>query len=108
MVPLRGQEPLFLNQSRARQFHKEQISIIGVPIILQGAPLGVLSVDRLFADEVPPERRSLRFLGILAAILAQFVALELPGRLREERLRPEISPRARVPPLKVPGPSGGA
>lgn len=88
VVPVLGQEPLFLNQSRARQLHKEQVSLIGVPIILQGAPLGVLSVDRLFADEVSPEE-DLRFLGILAAIMAQFVGLELPGRLREERLRPE-------------------
>ena len=67
--------------------HKEQISFIGVPIILQGTPLGVLSVDRLFGDEVSLEE-DLRFLGIVASLMAQFVGLELQGRLREERLRP--------------------
>lgn len=88
VLPLRGQEPIFLNQSGARQVHKEQISFIGVPIILHGSPLGVLSVDRLYGIEVSLEE-DLRFLSIIGALLAQFVGLEAPGRFPEECRRPE-------------------
>ncbi len=88
VVPLMGQEPLFLNQSLARQIHKEQISFLGVPIIRHGSPLGVLSVDRLFGDEVSLEE-DLRFLSIIAALMAQFVGPEMPASPPEESLRPE-------------------
>ena len=86
VVPLMGQEPLFLNHIRAGQVHKEQVSLIGVPIFRQGAPLGVLSVDRVFADEVSLEE-DLLFLNILAALLAPLVSLETAGGLPGEAWR---------------------
>jgi Nif-specific regulatory protein len=74
-----NQEPLFLNQIRARQLHKEQISFFGVPIIFQGSPLGILSVDHLLGEEVSLEE-DLRLLSATAAFLAPFVGLEMSGR----------------------------
>jgi Nif-specific regulatory protein len=97
IVPVMGQEPIFLNQARARHLHKEQIAFIGVPIILHGSPLGVLSVDRLFGEEVSLEE-DLRLLGIVASLMGQFVLLARQGRLWEEGphpgnlpLNPELS-----------------
>ncbi len=58
LMPALGQEPVFLNQARARQFPKEQIAFLGVPIMLHGAPLGVFCVDRLFGDEVSRRKTS--------------------------------------------------
>jgi len=101
LLPVTGQEPIFLNQARARQFPKKQVAFIGVPLILHGSPLGVLSVDRLFGEEISLEE-DLRFLSIIAALLGQFVGLKGQGRRAEPvphpeglRLSPEISEQAR-------------
>ena len=101
IMPVMGQEPIFLNQARARHLHKEQIAFIGVPIMLHGSPLGVLSVDRLFGEEVSLEE-DLRLLGIIASLLGQYVGLERQGRFWEEGpppgnlpLNPELSEDSR-------------
>ncbi len=84
VVPLMGQEPRFLNHLRTGKYHKEQISLMGLPVIRQGAPVGVLSVDRIFPNEVPLEE-DLRFLSILTALLAPFFQPERQqARLAEE------------------------
>jgi Nif-specific regulatory protein len=88
IMPLMGQEPIFLNQARARQFPKEQVAFIGVPIMLYGSPLGVLSVDRLFGEEVSLEE-DLRLLSIIASLLGQLVGLERQSRRAEAGLQPE-------------------
>ena len=88
VVPDVSQEPLFLNKTKSRQIDKGQISFIGVPIILKGAPIGVLSVDRLYGEDISFEE-DIRFLSIVAILIVQFVSLNLEVRAREENLRRE-------------------
>lgn len=88
VVPDVSKEPLFLNKTKSRDIDKGQISFIGVPIILKGAPIGVLSVDRLYGEEIAFEE-DIRFLCIVATLIVQFVSLNLQVRAREEHLRQE-------------------
>ena len=85
IVPDISKEPLFLNKTRSRHIQKESISFLGVPILLHGKSIGVLHVDRLFGDEVPFDE-DIRFLSIIATLIAQFVSLNLQVRLREAKL----------------------
>ncbi|MGC2433880.1 MAG: sigma 54-interacting transcriptional regulator [Desulfobaccales bacterium] len=101
VIPARGQEPLLVNQTRARQLPKEQISFIGVPLLRHGSPLGVLLVDRLFGGQVSLEE-DVRFLSIMAALLSPFLGPEELERVGEESLelenpalRLELSGKAR-------------
>ena len=100
-IPAMGQEPVFFNQTQARQLHKEQISFIGVPLLRHGSPLGVLLVDRLFGDQVSLEE-DVRFLIIVAALLSPFLDPEKTERVGEKSLelenpslRLELSGKAR-------------
>ena len=88
VVPDGSQEPRSLNKTQFQNIDKGQISIIGVPIILKGVPLGVLSVDRLFGEDIALEE-DIRFLSIVGALIVQFVSLNLQVRAREEHLRQE-------------------
>jgi Nif-specific regulatory protein len=85
VVPDISREPLFLNKTGARHIEKGRISFIGVPIVLQGTPLGVLSVDRLFDEDVSFEE-DIRFLTIIAVLVAQLVSLNNQVQAREENL----------------------
>lgn len=85
IVPDISKEPLFLNKTGSRQIQKEYISFLGVPILLHGKSIGVLSVDRLFGDEIPFEE-DIRLLSIMATLIAQFVSLNRQVRLREAKL----------------------
>ncbi len=84
-VPDIGEEPLFLNKTKARKITKEKISFIGVPILLNGEPIGVFHVDRLFSSEVHFEE-DIRFLTIVATLIAQFVHLNQEVDKREQVL----------------------
>jgi len=88
VVPDVSQEPLFLNKTKSRDIAKGQVSFIGVPIILKGAPIGVLSVDRLYGEDIAFEE-DIRFLSIVATLIVQFVSLNLQVKAREENLRRE-------------------
>lgn len=88
VVPDISQEPLFLNKTKSRRIEKGRIAFLGVPIVLHGSPIGVLSVDRLFGDEISFEE-DIRFLSIVATQVAQFVSLNRQVREREEDLRRE-------------------
>lgn len=75
VVPDVHTEPLFLNRTGARpRIAKSTISFIGVPVVLAGTTVGALSVDRLFGVEVSFEE-DVRFLTVLAALIAQFLSL---------------------------------
>lgn len=87
-VPDVGKEPLFLNKTQARDIRKDSIAFIGVPILLHGATIGVLSVDRLFESEVSFEE-DIRFLTIVATLIAQFVHLNRQIEKREMNLKSE-------------------
>lgn len=96
VVPDISKEPLFLNKTGSRKIEKGRISFIGVPIVLHGMPVGVLSVDRLFDEDVSFEE-DVRFLTILAALVAQFVSLNHQVKAREQNLiRANLSLKAEL------------
>lgn len=80
-----SRDPLFLNKTGARRASEVRTSFIGVPIMLGGRTIGVLSVDRLFGAEVSFDE-DVEFLTILAALIAQFVSLNRQVAEREESL----------------------
>ncbi len=96
VVPDISREPLFLNKTGSRSIEKGRISFLGVPIVLHNSPIGVLSVDQLFADEISLEE-DVRFITIVATLIAQFVSLNREVKAREENLRKEnLSLRAEL------------
>ena len=74
VIPDIRNEPLFLDRTGARRIEKTHITFVGVPIISPRGPIGVLNVDRLFADDVSFEE-DLEFLRVVAALIAQFISL---------------------------------
>ncbi|MDH5297799.1 MAG: nif-specific transcriptional activator NifA [Desulfobulbaceae bacterium] len=89
VVPDVHSEPLFLNRTGARKpIAKERISFIGVPVLLNKKPVGVLSVDRLFGPETSFEE-DVRFLTVLATFIAQFLQLQRSIDRKEAVLREE-------------------
>ena len=84
IVPRIGEEPLFLNRTKARCEieKKENISFICVPIRSGTFTHGALSVDRLFGDEVSFEE-DVRLLTIIASNLAQ--AIKISRMMEDER-----------------------
>jgi len=86
VVPDIHSEPLFLNRTGARaNLPKGEISFIGVPVMLPEAPVGVLSVDRLFGPEISFEE-DIRFLTVVAMLIAQFLRLHKAVSLRQRSL----------------------
>lgn len=86
IVPDVHSEPLFLNRTGARQrIHKTKISFIGVPVVLGETPVGVLSVDRLFENDVSFEE-DVRFLTVVATLIAQFLNLNQAIRRDRQKL----------------------
>ena len=86
VVPDINSEPLFLNRTGARsKVKKSKISFLGVPVMVNGSPEGVLTVDRLFADDVYFEE-DIRFLTVLATLIAQFVTLHREIEKKEAKL----------------------
>jgi Nif-specific regulatory protein len=89
VVPDINSEPLFLNRTRARsKFKKNTVSFLGVPVMVQGAVEGVLTVDRLFGDEVSFDE-DIRFLTVLATLIAQFLTLHREIEKKEAKLLEE-------------------
>jgi Nif-specific regulatory protein len=75
VVPDISSEPLFLNRTGARSgLNRDTVSFIGVPVLVNGIPAGVLTVDRLFGDDISFDE-DIRFLSILATLVAQFITL---------------------------------
>ncbi len=83
-----SREPLFLNRTGARRLTKEVISFIAVPIKTEYEMLGVLWADRLFSYQVAFEE-DVKFLEVMAFLIAQFVKLKRSVEVREARLKEE-------------------
>ncbi|MFH7321336.1 nif-specific transcriptional activator NifA [Desulfurivibrio sp. D14AmB] len=91
VVPDINREPLFLNRTGARtHLAKKEISFIGVPVMLGENPVGVLSVDRLFAPEISSEE-DIRFLTVVATLISQFLNLQQTFSSRQQILLEENS-----------------
>lgn len=71
VAPDISKDPFFPDRTGSRRIEKGQISFVGVPIILHSICVGVLSVER-FLDEDVSFEGDIRFLTILAALIAQF------------------------------------
>ena len=97
IVPDVRSEPLFLNRTGARRkISKTKISFIGVPVVLGDVPVGVLSVDRLFGNDVSFEE-DVRFLSVVATLIAQFLSLNRAIRRDRQKLVQEnISLKAQL------------
>ena len=99
VVPDIHREPLFLNKTRSRDINKEKLSFLGVPVLIGGETAGVLTVDRLFGLEIPFEE-DIRFLTVVATLMAQFLVLNNEIRKHEAHLREENrSLRAQLTPV---------
>ncbi len=86
VVPDINSEPLFLNRTGARTaVNRSTLSFLGVPVMVQGKPEGVLTVDRLFGDDVSFEE-DIRFLTVLATLIAQFITLHREIEKKEAKL----------------------
>jgi len=104
VVPDIGKEPLFLNRTKARSgLTQRNVAFLSVPVKVQGEILGVLSVDRIFADDSSGHQGDIRFLTVLASIIGQAVKLSRSveqGRqalVREkEQLQSEVKGRYRL------------
>ena len=89
VVPDIHSEPLFLNRTGARSsISKTKMSFLGVPVQMNGEPVGVLTVDRLFGPEVSFEE-DIRFLTVLSTLISQFLTLHTAIRKKEEKLLEE-------------------
>jgi Nif-specific regulatory protein len=76
-------EPLFLNRTQSRSIDKSNIAFIGVPVLLRNEPVGVLTVDRLFAPEVSFEE-DVHFITVVATLIAQFIELNKTIKQKED------------------------
>jgi Nif-specific regulatory protein len=86
VVPDINSEPLFLNRTGARQsLDKSTISFLGVPVTVHDIPEGVLTVDRLFGEDISFEE-DIRFLTILATLIGQFLILHREIEKKEANL----------------------
>ncbi len=86
VVPDINSEPLFLNRTGARTgISRSRVSFLGVPVTVKGEPEGVLTVDRLFGDDISFEE-DIRFLSVLATLIAQFITLHREIEKKEAKL----------------------
>jgi Nif-specific regulatory protein len=105
-----GEEPLFLNRTRARgDIKRANISFLCVPIKLEGKTIGALSVDRLFEQEVSFEE-DLRLLTIISSMVAQAVRIHRmvereKSRLQDENIRLKRELKKRFQPSNIVGQS---
>ncbi|MEE4241708.1 MAG: nif-specific transcriptional activator NifA [Desulfopila sp.] len=97
VVPDIQSEPLFLNRTGARSdVCRDTVSFLGVPVMVNSRPEGVLTVDRLFGDDISFEE-DIRFLSVLATLIAQFLTLHKEIEKKEAHLIQEnASLKARI------------
>lgn len=89
VVPDIQSEPLFLNRTGARSgVSRDKVSFLGVPVMVKNNPEGVLTVDRLFGDDVSFEE-DIRFLTVLATLIGQFLTLHKEIEKKEAKLLEE-------------------
>jgi len=75
VIPDIGKEPLFLNRTESRgDILRQNIAFLCIPVKVKGETIGVLSVDRLFSDQISLEE-DLRVLTIVASLIGQTVKL---------------------------------
>jgi Nif-specific regulatory protein len=85
VVPRVSREPAFLNRAaRRHELPNQELSFVCVPIVLARKAAGALGIDLLYKPERDFER-SVKFLGVVASMIAQ--ALKVQRLIEEERQR---------------------
>jgi Nif-specific regulatory protein len=85
VVPQVSREPLFLNRAAERkELGKQELTFICVPIILNRKPVGAIGVDLRFKKDRDYDR-TVRFLKVVASMIAQ--ALKVQRSVEAERQR---------------------
>ncbi|PIQ87380.1 MAG: nif-specific transcriptional activator NifA [Candidatus Omnitrophica bacterium CG11_big_fil_rev_8_21_14_0_20_45_26] len=77
-----GDEPLFLNKTKARDLSKSNISFLCIPIRLGRQTIGALSVDKVFQEDISFEV-DLHLLTIVGSMVAQ--AVQINQLVKEEK-----------------------
>lgn len=73
-VPGIRNKPMFLDKTRSRTLEKDHLTFLGVPIMQQGAPIGLLAVDRLFENAISCQE-DIDFLQLVAVLVGQFIKI---------------------------------
>ncbi|MCX7822823.1 MAG: sigma 54-interacting transcriptional regulator [Syntrophobacterales bacterium] len=100
-IPDIEKEPQFLNKTGSRP-NKKGISFLCVPIKIEEEILGVVSVDRIYADEKTEVDDDLRVLSIVASLIGQFLKLWETYKIMEDEnitLRAQLKERYNFPNL---------
>ncbi len=90
VVPNVGDNPLFLNRTKARDISRGNIAFICVPIKVDDKTVGVLSADRLFQQNISFEE-DVRLLTMISSIIAQAVRVHQQFKRERQRLESENS-----------------
>ena len=89
VVPRVSREPMFLRRTSERpELAREEISYICVPILLNRKAVGAVGADLRFKVERDFDR-SVKFLGVIAALIAQCIRIQRALDVERERLREE-------------------
>jgi Nif-specific regulatory protein len=100
-VPDIAEEPLFLNRTGSwRDLHLDRRAFLGVPVRHGRTTLGVLTVDRRWADGPFSFERDLRLLEVVAGMSGARVRLE---ELENPRRRVVLEEEAGAPEARLPG-----
>lgn len=106
-IPDIEKEPQFLNKTGSRP-DKKGISFLCVPIKIEEEILGVVSADRIYAEEQGDVDDDLRVLSIVASLIAQFLKLWENYKMMEDEnllLRAQLKDRYNFPNLVGQSPS---
>ncbi|MCX8031621.1 MAG: sigma 54-interacting transcriptional regulator [Thermodesulfovibrionales bacterium] len=106
-IPDIEKEPQFLNKTGSRP-NKKGISFLCVPIKIEEEILGVVSADRIYADEQVDVDDDLRVLSIIASLIGQFLKLWETYKIIEDEniiLRAQLKDRYNFPNLIGQSPS---
>jgi Nif-specific regulatory protein len=86
VVPRVSREPTFLHRAAERpELPHQELSYVSVPIALEGKTIGAVSIDLLFkADR--DYNRTVKFLGVVASMIAQAVKVHRLIEAERQRL----------------------
>jgi Nif-specific regulatory protein len=89
VVPRVSREPMFLSRTSDRpELSSQEISYVSVPILLNRKAVGALGVDFRFKADRDFDR-TVKFLGVVASLVAQAIRIQRAIDAERDRLREE-------------------
>jgi Nif-specific regulatory protein len=89
VVPRISREPMFLRRTAERpELAREEISYVCVPILLNRKAVGALGADFRFKSDRDFDR-TVKFLGVVASLIAQSIRIQRAIDAERDRLREE-------------------